>query len=217
MFAYIRRDEPVLIWTGKAMLDGVLTVPQNPAGLVILLGLGGTFHHDRIRSVARRFQEEGFATLIADVLTADEQQFDARTGHFRTDTSFLASRVREIVEWAATGDVTEGMPIALFAGTATAAACVEAAEGLPLFAIALIGPKFETIRDRITTLETPTLLVFDHPPSLPTLADLASGRLVSSVMTVPGISSLLDNDLVAGVAARESLNWFFEHAPSLVV
>jgi dienelactone hydrolase len=120
MFAYLRRDEPVLIWTGKAMLDGVLSVPQNAAGLVILLGLGGTFRYDRIRSVARQFQEQGFATLIADLLTADEQQFDERTGHFRTDTPFLASRVREIVEWATTEDATEGMPIALFAIPAVA-------------------------------------------------------------------------------------------------
>ncbi len=217
MNAYIRQNEPVLIWTGRAMLDGVLTVPQSASALVVITGLAGTFHHERIRAIARRFQEDGLATLIADLLTSDEQQFDARTGHFRVDTPFLASRVRDIVEWAASEKATEGLPVALLAGTATAAACVEAADDLSLFALALIGPKFETVRDHLGAIDTPTLLVFDHPPAFAQLSEIATAPLVSSVITVPGISTLLDNDLAADVAARESLKWFCEHLPALAV
>jgi hypothetical protein len=213
MNAYIRQNEPVLIWTGRAMLDGVLTVPQSSSALVVITGLAGTFHHERIRAIARKFQEDGLSTLIADLLTSDEQQFDARTGHFRVDTPFLASRVRDIVEWAAAEKPTEGLPVALLAGTATAAACVEAADDLSLFALALIGPKFELIRDRLATLDTPTLLVFDHAPTFEQLADVARSPLVGSVITVPGIATMLDNDLAADVAARESLKWYCEHAP----
>lgn len=214
MIGYIRRDEPLLIWTGHAMLDAVLSLPQNAEAIVILLGLGGTFHHERIRSVAREFQDQGFATLIADVLTADEQQFDARTGHFRVDTPFLSSRIRDIVEWASTQEMTGGLPAALFAGSSTASACIDAADDLSLFAMALIGPRYESIRDQISGIDTPTLIVFDHPPSLVQLAEISAAQMVNSVMTVPGISSLLENDLAADVAARESLNWFSEHVPA---
>ncbi|HSP33854.1 MAG TPA: hypothetical protein VLU46_06010, partial [Thermoanaerobaculia bacterium] len=160
MTAFNRRDEPVLIWTGAAMLDGVLTVPPNTSGLIGITGLAGTFHHDRIRSIARVFQDDGFATLIADVLTTDEQQFDARTGHFRVDTPFLASRVSDVVEWARRQDALERLPVALFAGMSTAAACMEAADDAELFAVALIGPKFEAIRAHLPAINTPTLLVF---------------------------------------------------------
>ncbi len=214
MIGYIRRDEPLLIWTGHAMLDAVLSLPQNAEALVVIVGLGGTFHHERIRSVAREFQDQGFATLIADVLTADEQQFDARTGHFRVDTPFLSSRVKDIVEWAATQELTGGMPVALFAGSTTAAACLDAAEDLSLFAMTLIGPKYEGIRDRIGSIDTPTLIVFDHPPTLPQLAEMSAAPMVNSVITVPGISALLENDIAADLAARESLSWFAEHVPA---
>ena len=215
MNAYIRKDEPVLIWTGRAMLDGVLNVPQRSSALVVIAGLAGTFHHDPIRSIARRFQGDGFATLIADVLSADEQQFDKRTGHFRVDTPFLASRICEIVEWAASEEATGGLPIALFAGTGTAAACVEAAADLSLFALTLIGPKFDMIRGQLPTLDTPTLLVFDHAPTIDELSEVARSPLISSVMTVPGISAITDNDLAADAAARESLKWYDEHRPAM--
>ncbi len=106
MSIFLKQNEPVLIWTGKAMLDGVLTVPHHAEGLIIITGLGGTSHHVRIRSIAAEFERDRFATLIADVLTPDEQQFDERTKHFRVDTPFLASRIHDIATWTRTDAAT---------------------------------------------------------------------------------------------------------------
>src|SRR5437588_9302168 len=47
-------------------------------------GIGGMLHHDGIRALAAHFHDNGFATLMADLLTSDEQQFDARTRTFKS-------------------------------------------------------------------------------------------------------------------------------------
>lgn len=210
-----QRDDPVLIWTGKAMLDGVLTVPEHAAGLILIAGLGGTYYHDRVRSVAAAFRQERFAALIADLLTADEQQFDKRTGHFRVDTRFVASRVRDVVDWAKREPATKDLPVALFAGGSAATACMVASRDLDLFAMSLSAPRFETVREHLAGVAIPTLLLFDHAPSLAQSGELAKAPWVTSVITIPGVSSMLDNDLVAEAAARESGAWFREHAPAL--
>jgi putative phosphoribosyl transferase len=208
-------DEPVLIWTGSAMLDGALTVPQHAAGLILIAGLGGTYHHDRVRSVAIAFRQERFAALIADLLTADEQQFDTRTGHFRVDTRFIASRVCDIVEWAKREPATKDLPVALFAGSGVAAACIVASRDLDLFAMSVSAARFETVREHLAGVAIPTLLLFDHAPSFAQSGEIAKSLWATSVITIPGVSSMLDNDLVAEAAAHESGAWFREHAPPL--
>jgi putative phosphoribosyl transferase len=215
MLSLTKRDEPVLIWTGKAMLDGVLTVPEHAAGLILIAGLGGTYHHDGVRSIATVFQQERFAALIADLLTADEQQFDTRTGHFRVDTRFVASRVRDVVEWAKREPATKGLPVALFAGGGAAAACIVASRDLDLFAMSVSTPRLETVREHLAGVAVPTLLLFDHAPSLAQSHELAKGPRVTCVITIPGVSSMLDHDIVAEAAARESGAWFRDHAPVL--
>jgi hypothetical protein len=214
MISFLKHNEPVLIWTGRAVLDGVLTVPHHAEGLIMIVGLGGTFHHERIRSFAVEFQRDGFATVIADVLTADEQQIDTRTGHFRVDTPFLASRVRDVVKWTEREPATRDLPIALFARAATAAACIASSGDLSLFAMVLDASRLEAVRDGLESLHTPTLLMFDRMPTpqqLRHVADAAAG----SVVTIPGVSSLLDDELAAKVAAQEAAAWFRHYVPSL--
>lgn len=207
MSSYIRQDEPVLIWTGRSMLDGVVTIPRDADALVVMPGLSNTFHHERIRAVARAFQKDGFATLVADLLTADEQQFDARTGHFRVDAPLLASRVREVVDWALTEMPAAGLPVALFAGRTTAAACIDAARDIDLFALALIEPDFETVLDSLPGLETPTLLVFDRTPPFAHLSAIATPPAATVVM-IPFAN--------AEILAREAMQFFGAHLPLLV-
>ena len=215
MSSFLKHDEPVLIWTGKAMLDGILSVPRHADGIVILTGLGGTFHHDAYRTIAGAFERERLATLIADVLTADEQQFDARTGHYRVSTDFLASRVRDIVEWAQRESPTAGLPVALFAGAALAPACIDASRTLPLFAMALTAPRFDGLRGHLHDVETPTLLVFDYAPVAENLRELAEVAFSGSLSVVRGVAALLENDDAVKVIAQEAALWFTQNVPAL--
>ncbi|MGZ4810693.1 MAG: hypothetical protein ACXVIJ_00930 [Thermoanaerobaculia bacterium] len=216
MSTLLKHNEPALIWTGKVMLDGVLTVPHHAEGLIVITGLGSTFRHERIRSIAAEFESDRFATLTADVLTPDEQQFDERTKHFRVDTPFLASRIVAIAKWARTEASTRDLPVALFAGSATSAACIAASADLSLFSLVLAGPRFDTPGDHLRTLDTPTLIIFDDLPTLVQLRALRDAGFGGSVLTIADASSLLENDAAAGMIAREAAAWFRRHVPTPV-
>lgn len=215
MISFATQDEPVLIWTGRTMLDGVLSVPSRARGVVIVAGLGRTSHHERIRAMAAEFQHDQFATLIADVLDADEQQVDSRTGHYRVDTALIASRLRHIAGWCKHEKSTRDLPIALLGTSAIAAACIAASRDLPLFAMALSASRFESVPGGMETLQMPTLLMFDHMPTAPQLRRLADAVLAGNVVTIPGGSSFLDEDAAANMAAYEAAAWFRQHLHSL--
>src|SRR5690349_5173631 len=74
-------------------LAGDLAVPPDPAGVVLFAhGSGSSRHSSRNQAVARALRERGFGTLLLDLLTADEERLDRRTGHLRFDIGLLAER-----------------------------------------------------------------------------------------------------------------------------
>ncbi len=207
---FIANNEPVLLWTGRAMLDGRATIPAQADAVVLIAGLGGTFHHERLRGIASRLNAEGFATLIADILTPDEQQFDARTGHFRVDVSFLAERLGGVLRWMHRSELTSNLPIGVFAMADTAAASIGAAEKNPLFALTLVNPRLDQIRPRLATMVVPALLLVQDTPSLVGLPQSVR------VANVPSACALLDEDVVAEAVAHHATEWFRQQVPALV-
>src|SRR5687768_784546 len=56
-------------------VDGDLVLPDDPAGLVVFAhGSGSSRHSPRNRAVAATLNRAGFATLLLDLLTADEER-----------------------------------------------------------------------------------------------------------------------------------------------
>jgi putative phosphoribosyl transferase len=68
------------------ILDGDLVVPAGAAGVVVFAhGSGSSRHSPRNRMVATRLQAAGYATLLMDLLTPEEDEVDSRTRKFRFD------------------------------------------------------------------------------------------------------------------------------------
>ena len=73
-------EKEVRFDTGDAVLAGDLTVPTEASGVVVFAhGSGSSRHSPRNRAVANDLQGAGLATLLMDLLTADEEELDART------------------------------------------------------------------------------------------------------------------------------------------
>ena len=72
----------VQIPAGGCVLDADLTKPDASVGVVAFAhGTGSSRHSPRNREVATVLQDAGLATLLADLLTPEEEQADLRTGH----------------------------------------------------------------------------------------------------------------------------------------
>src|SRR5438876_1973500 len=81
-------------------LEGNLIIPENPAGIVLFAhGSGSSRHSPRNQFVAQVLQEAGFATLLIDLLTLQEEEQDRYTGHLRFDINLLSQRVMGATNW----------------------------------------------------------------------------------------------------------------------
>ena len=114
---------------GRVELAGDLAVPERVRGVVVFAhGSGSSRHSPRNRQVAAALQRAGYATLLMDLLTADEDQLDQRTRELRFDIPLLADRVVAAVDWLEGRDDLRALPLALFGASTGAAAALVAAE-----------------------------------------------------------------------------------------
>ncbi len=81
-------------------LEGILSIPEAAKGLVVFVhGSGSSRNSPRNQYVAQMLQEGGLATLLFDLLTAQEEEIDLETRHLRFDINLLARRTIGALEW----------------------------------------------------------------------------------------------------------------------
>ena len=153
----------VRIPCGNVYLYGDLSKPPGFSGLVLFAhGSGSGRHSARNRQVARALQAAGIATLLFDLLTAEEEQIDIHTREHRFNISLLTQRMQDTTLWVLAQDEFKDVPIGFFgASTGSAAALIAAAR---------LGPKVAAVVSRggrpdlagpvvLASLKAPTLLI----------------------------------------------------------
>src|SRR5437762_7226158 len=96
----LKYDKAAQIPTERKILRGDLTVPESALGIVLFAhGTGSSRHSPRNRYVAQVLQQAGLATLLMDLLTADEEELDAQTAALRFDIELLAGRLVDATWW----------------------------------------------------------------------------------------------------------------------
>jgi dienelactone hydrolase len=94
-------SESIAIPIDHDQIEGDLHVPAPATGLVIFAhGSGSSRFSSRNRAVARFLEAGGFAVLLLDLLTHEEEARDERTRAYRFDIDRLARRVVLATDWA---------------------------------------------------------------------------------------------------------------------
>ena len=125
------QNEYVRIPTGGVRLEGILSVPEHAKGLVVFVhGSGSSRHSPRNQYVAQILQGGGLATLLFDLLTAEEEEIDLQTRHLRFDIELLARRTADVLEWIARQPYEFAFRTGLFGSSTGAAAALIAAARL---------------------------------------------------------------------------------------
>src|SRR5579883_2156842 len=123
-------QDEIAIQTPDGDLGATLSVPPNTHRVVIFAhGSGSSRFSARNRFVAEVLFKGGFATLLMDLLTTQEDRIDRVTAEFRFDIPLLAKRLLLATEWATHrfGEATRS--IGYFgASTGAGAALIAAAE-----------------------------------------------------------------------------------------
>src|SRR6266545_355943 len=101
----------VRVSAGPVTLEGTVGVPVGARGVILFAhGSGSGRHSPRNRYVARQLQNEGFATLLVDLLTEKEEAVDEYTGHLRFDIGLLAGRLVGATDWLSGNQHTAHLP-----------------------------------------------------------------------------------------------------------
>ena len=113
-------------------LDADLTMPADAKGVVLFAhGSGSGRHSPRNRFVASELNRLPIGTLLADLLTAEEERVDLRSGALRFDIPMLTRRLVQMIDWAHGEGFIAPLPIGVFGASTGAAAALDAAAARP--------------------------------------------------------------------------------------
>jgi dienelactone hydrolase len=198
-------------------LRGVLGVPSVARGVVLFAhGSGSGRLSSRNNFVARSLQEAGLATLLIDLLTAEEERAEAATGHLRFDIAFLAQRLLAATRWLKESAETGALQIGYFGASTGAGAALVAAAELPddVHAVVSRGGRPDLAGDSLTKVKAPTLLIVGSRdvPVIPLNQDAFSKlRCEKKLEIVPGASHLFEEPGALEEVSRLASAWFTSH------
>lgn len=211
------RSRSVRVPAGPVVLQGNLDVPDG-AGAVVLFahGSGSSRHSPRNRYVARVLREAGLGTLLLDLLTAEEEDVDARTAALRFDVGLLAERLVGATDWLGRERETEGLAVGYFgASTGAGAALVAAAERPHVGAVVSRGGRPDLAGPALPRVQCPTLFIVgggDTPViglNREALRHLAAAE--KQLVIVPEATHLFEEPGALEEVARLASEWFTQH------
>jgi len=217
-----REENLVYIAAGTVILEGDLDVPGNAQGIVLFAhGSGSSRHSHRNRWVAQVLREAGLATLLIDVLTAQEEAIDIHTAHLRFDVGLLARRLMHATDWLTKNPATSVLPIGLFgASTGAAGALMVAAERPHLIgAVVSRGGRPDLAWPDLPYVHVPTLLIVggnDSPViKLNRQALEQLGAQDKQLLIVPDATHLFEEPGALEKVAQLTAGWFtrYLHQP----
>ena len=205
---------PVEIHAGVDVLNGDLRVPAHPRGLVIFAhGSGSSRFSSRNRRVAEFLHAEGFATLLLDLLTPEEEAIDVHTQEYRFDIERLGPRVSAAADWARTDKELGTLGIGCFGASTGAAAALIAAAERPAIIAAVVsrGGRPDLAGDALPRVEAPTLLVVggDDEPVIGMNQDaMRQMRAHVELEIVPGATHLFEEPGTLEQVEALAAGWF---------
>jgi pimeloyl-ACP methyl ester carboxylesterase len=199
------------------VLDADLGMQESPRGAVLFAhGSGSGRRSPRNRFVADELNRAGLVTVLADLLTAEEEQVDLRTAALRFDIHLLAARLIGLTDWVATSDSTAGLGIGLFGASTGAAAALIAAADRPNSVQAVVsrGGRPDLAGARLREVRQPTLLIVgERDPLVIDLNRHAMRELggESRLVIVPGATHLFEEPGALEQVAHLAREWFLGH------
>ncbi len=215
------QEKVAQVTAGGVMLEGALSIPANALGIVLFAhGSGSSRHSPRNRYVANVLREDGLATLLIDLLTAEEDVVDRQTAELRFDIDLLARRLVGATDWLAHEPATRRLAIGYFGASTGAAAALVAAATRPRLVAAVVsrGGRPDLAGAALSRVQAPTLLIvggLDDVVIELNRAALARLRAEKRLEIVPGATHLFDEPGALEQVARLARGWFERYLRSM--
>jgi len=208
----------IAVRAGPVALTGDLVVPGAPRGVVLFAhGSGSSRHSPRNRAVARHLTDHGLATLLVDLLTADEEDAERRTGHLRFDIMLLIERLDAALDRLRSDPATAALPVGCFGASTGAAAALGVAGRRPSDVAAVVargGRPDLTPPELLAAVRAPTLLIVggDDAPVIAMNRDAQRRMAIAAELRiVPGATHLFAEPGALERVAELAAGWFARH------
>ncbi len=204
----------VVVPAGGQQLPGMLVLPARAEGLVLFAhGSGSSRNSCRNQSVATTLQQAGLATLLFDLLSAEEERRDQQDHALRFDIPLLAERVVAAIDWAHGEPELAALPFGLFGASTGAAAALIAAAQRPELVRAVVsrGGRPDLALGALDLVHCPTLLlVGELDMDVLELNNWAAARLQGPhrLQVIPGADHLFEQPGTLEQVAAEASAWF---------
>jgi predicted phosphoribosyltransferase/dienelactone hydrolase len=216
----LRRSTPMsttherLVEAGAGVLvPGDLTIPENPRGIVAFAhGSGSSRLSPRNRQVAQALNDGGFATLLFDLLTPEEELDRANV----FDIPLLARRLAAATGWLRHEPETSELALGYFgASTGAAAALIAAADlGHLVSAVVSRGGRPDLAAPRLGEVVAPTLLIVGGLDAQVLELNRKAQRQLrctNDLEVVTGATHLFEEPGALEAVARVANVWFDRH------
>ena len=207
----------VRIPASGVLLNADLTIPPGTRAIVAFAhGSGSSRHSIRNRYVAEMLNGYKFATLLADLLTEEEEVIDMRTRHLRFDIPMLADRLIDIAVWLQQEPQTKDLKIGWFGASTGAGAALIAAARRPenIMAVVSRGGRPDLAGAYLPEVVAPVLLIVgENDPQVLDMNKEALSRLntESRLEIVPNATHLFEEPGTLEAAAGLAAEWFQGH------
>lgn len=199
------------------VLGGDLALPERARGLVLFVhGSGSSRHSPRNRMVAMDLAKINFATLLFDLLSAEEEAIDLQTAQLRFNIPLLARRVLEVIDWIRRQPELRELPIGLFGASTGAAAALVAAAHRPrdIAAVVSRGGRPDLANAALTRVRAPTLMIVGgNDLEVVELNEQAMSHMSceKSLGIIPGATHLFEEPGALEQVSYLASGWFGHH------
>ncbi len=217
MTTTMKKEHLVRVLAGHIVLEGSLTLPEGAQGIVLFAhGSGSSRHSPRNRYVAQVLSDAGLATLLIDLLTANEEAAERWTRHLRFNIGLLAERLVGATDWLKHNSEAEHLRIGYFGASTGAGAALVAAAERPkdIGAIVSRGGRPDLAGSALARVQAPTLLIvggYDLPIIKMNQEALDQLHVAKQLTIVPGATHLFEEPGTLEEAARLASLWFGQY------
>lgn len=199
-------------------LEGHIVMPDEVKAWVIFVhGSGSSRKSKRNNWVARQLNEAGYATLLFDLLTPEEDlDYDNRF-----NIPLLTDRILLATKWLVKNKYYSGEDIAFFGASTGAAAAINGAalieQEVPLFTIISRGGRPDLADKRyLNSIKVPVLLIVGELDEVVIkLNQKASDEMADShIKIVKGATHLFEEPGTLQRVVDLALKWLEEHMPN---
>lgn len=208
----------VKIPCGSIFIHGDLSLPREAKGLVLFAhGAGSSRFSPRNRYVAGVLNENGFATLLMDLLTQEEEDLENQGAMRRFDIELLAERLLSGTDWVLNHFKKQPLPIGYFGASTGAAAALVAASRKPdsIKAVVSRGGRPDLAYEALRHVKAPTLLlVGGYDLDVLQLNEKALSLLscyTKKLTIVPRATHLFEEEGTLEQVAKLATLWFKNH------